>query len=153
MLNYIILGLIGAVVALMVYVRVAPTPAAQWHFPDVAMMTPGEYAAKGSHLVQRAVEGDGRAVLAQLDSIIRDTPRTRVLAGTVAEGKITYVTRSRIMGFPDFTTATLMQNPAGETSLQIFSRLRFGRSDMGVNRARMTAWLAQLDAATGPASE
>ena len=85
----------------------------------------------------RKVEGD----LAALDSIIRDTPRTQVLAGSVDEGMITYVTRSRVFGFPDYTTV----RQEGDM-LEVYGRLRFGKSDLGVNAARIDGWLRQLQA-------
>ena len=52
---------------------------------------------------------------------------------------ITYVTRSRVFGFPDYTTV----RQAGDT-LEIHGRLRFGESDMGVNAARVDGWLERL---------
>jgi uncharacterized protein (DUF1499 family) len=83
----------------------------------------------------RRAEGD----LATLDRIIRDTPRTRWLAGSVQEGMVTYVTRSRVMGFPDYTTV----RQAGDM-VEIYGRLRFGKSDLGVNAARIDRWLRRL---------
>ena len=67
------------------------------------------------------------------------TPRTQHLAGTVEEGMVTYITRSLVFGFPDYTTARLQGD-----RIEIHSRLRFGQSDMGVNAARLESWLAQL---------
>ena len=71
------------------------------------------------------------------------TPRTHRLAGSPEAGRITWITRSRLWGFPDYTTAQVTQTPTGPR-LDIHARLRFGRSDMGVNAARLHAWLAQL---------
>ena len=77
-----------------------------------------------------------------MDRIILATPRTEVLEGSVEAGKRTYVTRSQWMGFPDYTT--VMQN---EDVLELHARLRFGQSDLGVNKARVEDWLAQLASA------
>jgi len=146
MLRYIILGLIGAFVALAIYVRLAPTNAVLWHNPDVPVLQPGTYPAQGSYIEQRQLQGNGRDVLARLDAIIQATPRTKVVAGSVDDGKVTYVTRSQIIGFPDFTTVTLAQSARDDlSSLQIYGRLRYGRSDFGVNKARIEGWVAQLD--------
>ncbi|MEM9126862.1 MAG: DUF1499 domain-containing protein, partial [Pseudomonadota bacterium] len=71
--------------------------------------------------------------------IARASARTSVLAGSVSDGLVTYVTRSRLIGFPDYTTA----QQDGDT-LRIHARLRFGRSDFGVNRNRVDTWLAAL---------
>ena len=81
-----------------------------------------------------------------LDAIIMATPRTRRLAGSVEDGQITYVTRSRILGMPDYTT--IAARPAeGGASVAIYGRLRFGKADLGVNKARIDRWLTQLDEA------
>jgi uncharacterized protein (DUF1499 family) len=61
----------------------------------------------------------------------------------VEEGRITYMTRSLVFGFPDYTTVTTV--PAGDGAQVVaYGRLRFGSSDMGVNRERLESWLAQL---------
>jgi uncharacterized protein (DUF1499 family) len=81
----------------------------------------------------------GEDALARLDEIALETPRTSRLAGSAEDGRVTYVTRSRVFGFPDYTTAEVVDG-----QLRVFGRLRFGGSDMGVNRARIESWLAQL---------
>ncbi len=61
---------------------------------------------------------------------------------------ITYVQRSRVFGFPDcLTVKAVAIESTGEAGagLIIWSRARYGRSDFGVNRARVEAWLAALD--------
>ena len=52
---------------------------------------------------------------------------------------MTYVTRSKWMGFPDYATV----KQSGEV-LELWSRLRFGTMDQGVNKARVERWLAAL---------
>lgn len=130
MLIYILLALI---VGLLVYIRVAPSDAAKWHVPP---RVTEDKTGVGS--AARLVE-TGPGGLAQLDKIALATPRTTVLAGSVAEGMVTYVTRSAAIGFPDYTTV----QQDGDT-LKLYARLRFGRSDFGVNAARVDGWLAEL---------
>ncbi|WP_170774445.1 DUF1499 domain-containing protein [Ruegeria lacuscaerulensis] len=125
--------LVGAVVALWVYIRLAPSDPAQWHIPLTAT---ADTNMQGG--VIRIVE-TGPEGLARLDDIAQATPRTTVLAGSVNEGMITYITRSKVIGFPDYTTV----QQDGDT-LRIHARLRFGRSDFGVNRDRVDEWLAAL---------
>ena len=52
------------------------------------------------------------------------------------------------MGFPDAISIRLMPEGAG-TKLEIFSRSRYGYSDLGVNAARVAAWIAALETQTG----
>jgi len=52
-------------------------------------------------------------------------------------------TRSRLWGFPDYTTVVATEHE-GAPVLMIHARLRFGKADLGVNKARVQAWLAQM---------
>ncbi len=127
--------LVAIIVVGMGYIRLAPSDPARWHTaPDVLQ------DEDLTHGVKRLVPA-GQAGLGQLDAIIRSSPRTQVLAGSVEEGMITYITRTAVMGFPDYTTIQ-----ADEGQLKIYGRLRFGRSDLGVNRNRVDAWLVKLEA-------
>lgn len=117
----------------MAYLRLAPSDPGRWH---VARDITEDRNLEGG--VLRRVE-TGKDGLARLDKVARNWPHTRVLAGSVEEGMITYVTRSAVLGFPDYTTV----RQVGEW-LEINARLRFGRSDFGVNRTRTEAWLEQL---------
>lgn len=124
------IALIVVIAAGLGYIRLAPSDPARWHrLPEEI----GNQTLEGGAM--RRVAGD----LAALDAIIRSTPRTSVLAGSVAEGMITYVTRSRVFGFPDYTTV----RQRGD-ALEIYGRLRFGASDLGVNAARIDLWLKAL---------
>ena len=46
---------------------------------------------------------------------------------------ITYVTRSALWGFPDYTTAIAQPDDRGGTYLILHGRARYGASDLGVN--------------------
>lgn len=97
----------------------------------------------------RLYQESPRALLARFDAIARAQPRTQVVAGDPDSLMITYVQRSRVFGFPDYLTvkavAIVGSTGEGGAGLIIWSRARYGRSDFGVNRARVEAWLAALD--------
>lgn len=120
------------------YIRMAPMDPAELHRISAGHGV-GDWPMPGGFEAVRAVEGDPQQVLARLDTIIRDTPRTTVLAGAVGEGHVSYVTRSAFWGFPDTTNVWL----EGDL-LHIHGQLRFGGSDLGVNRARIEGWLQAL---------
>lgn len=123
------------------YVRLAPSDPARWHRPAAITGTETK-ALKGGYIWRSRVEGDGKAALAALDAVATSAPRTTTLSGSVEEGQITYISRTALWAFPDYTTATLMQTPEGQTLLEIYGRLRFGRSDLGVNAKRIKGWVA-----------
>ncbi|ROT98462.1 DUF1499 domain-containing protein [Histidinibacterium lentulum] len=143
------------VLGLAAWVRLAPSDAAAWHVDPVRAGPPG---AGGWKAGEAPADAEGpvfaappRAVLEAVEAVAADTPRTARLAGSAAEGRITYVTRSRLWGFPDYTTVAA--TPAeGGTRLTVLARLRFGSSDMGVNRARVEDWSRQVAERLDPSS-
>ena len=122
--------LLVLILAGLAFIRLAPSDPARWHqMPESVTDRDLDGGA------MRRVEGE----LESLDAVIRDTPRTRVLSGSPDQGMITYVSRSRVFGFPDYTTV----RQSGDM-LEIYGRLRFGKSDLGVNAARIDGWLDRL---------
>lgn len=134
--------LLAGVVGFALWVRLAPDDVARWH---VALaLVPGEEAGP----VLRGMTGgaiaflpaaDPAEALARLARVAAAAPRTRLLAGSAEEGRMTWVARSALWGFPDYVTAEVA--PGG---LRLWSRLRYGRGDMGVNLARLQDWLGRM---------
>ena len=56
--------------------------------------------------------------------------------------------RSALLNFPDLVTVQVEQVAADRSTLVIWSRSVYGRSDFGVNRKRTEAWLAALQQST-----
>lgn len=139
---------IGVAVTGMAYFRFAPSNAERWHkqaYPSGM----GAIPSAGGFVWRQSVTGDAQDVLAKLDAVVQATPRTTRLAGSVGEGQITYVTRSQGFGFPDYATIGIYQGLVEDGDvryLEIYSRLRFGTSDLGVNRKRVEGWLRVLKA-------
>lgn len=138
--------LILVVVGVAGYVRLAPDDVARWHVavpdalgragktalvPEVAVVPGGAVA-----FVPDAAPADA---LRRLAAVAQMQPRTQLLAGSVAEGRMTWVARSRVWGFPDYITAEV-----APTGLRLWSRQRYGRADYGVNATRLADWIAGL---------
>lgn len=130
MIAAVVLALVAIVIG---YVRLAPIDPAVWHVPPG--VTADADLANGA-LRRRETGPEG---LARLAALALATPRTRIAFGSVDSGMVTFVTRSRLIGFPDYATAR--QN--GDW-LEICARSRFGGSDWGVNKARIDAWLQAM---------
>lgn len=140
----------------MAYIRLAPSDPARWHVmpprdgaggwvPQPPGTDPVEEVAGGARAVLTLSGATPEAALVRLDAIALASPRTERLAGSPAEGMITWITRSALFGFPDYTTAaTRAEGPV--TVLVLHARQRFGRADFGVNAARLRDWIAKLDA-------
>ena len=135
----IYLAFLAIVVTGLAYVRLAPSDSQSLHKPPEVSENK-DFKAGVKRLIRTGPDG-----LAQLSQIILATPRTSVLIGSPKEGLVTYITRSAVFGFPDYTTV----HQDGNT-LKIYARLRFGRSDTGVNRARVDTWIKVLNRALQP---
>jgi hypothetical protein len=131
--------LLACFVGMAAYVRLAPDVVARWHQPLEEMATAAGIVSEPGGARAIVPMADGRAGLARFAAVAEASPRVRLLAGSVEEGRMTWVVRSVVWGFPDYVTAE-----AAPGGLRVWSRLRFGRSDLGVNRARLEDWLAQL---------
>jgi uncharacterized protein (DUF1499 family) len=150
------LGLAALAVVLAVasvgWVRLAPDQPQQWHIdptmaPDEAQPNAWRVAPAGVAGVDAvapvfAVPAE-RLALA-LDEAALAEPGTERLAGRPEDLWTTYVQRSPWVGFPDYVSVRAVARDDGTSSLAIFSRSRYGRGDMGVNRARVERWLAAL---------
>lgn len=141
-----------AALGLLAWIRFAPVDVATWHVPvpTDAQILEGACAdgvttltSVGGGQSSCTLSDPPQSVLARLDAVAMATPRTIRLAGTPDEGRITWETRSRWMGFPDYTTAQVTDT-SGMTRLDIIARQRFGSADMGVNAARLTDWLSRF---------
>jgi hypothetical protein len=127
-----LLILVGLLVLLQAGVRLWPVRPEDYHQP----ITPEAFAN-----VRFCPEPGTRFAIvpASLEPLIAAAsaePRTRILAGSAAEGRVTLVSRSLIWGFPDVTTAEV--TPQG---LCIISRQVIGSNDWGQNAKRLNRWL------------
>ena len=118
--------LIGLVLAFPAYVRVAPSDPNRWHVA-IAAETESNLAGGAVRIIT-----SGPETLTILNKNMLNRPRIKVFAGSIEQGRITYITRTKLMGYPDYTTI----EQSGE-NIKLFARLRFGKSDLGVNAARL----------------
>lgn len=143
MFLWILAALVLAVLGTAVFMRLVPDDAARWHVdpltapmpasPNAARLLPGEGAG--------SVAMAPGALAEALDARILAQPRTRRLARSDDGLWMTYVQRSRLMGYPDYISLRVV--PEGEGArFAAFSRSRFGHSDLGVNAARLRDWFA-----------
>lgn len=137
---YLLAAIAVLVVAAAIYVRVAPVDAAAWHVdPEEATPppTPNFILLAGNEAV--TIDAPSLSVAGRLQAVA-EAEGAEVIGGAIGEGFVTYMVRSRIMGYPDFISLRLV--PEDDTTrLHIFSRSRYGQSDLGVNTARVQRWL------------
>ncbi|MFK7916591.1 MAG: DUF1499 domain-containing protein [Ilumatobacter sp.] len=141
------------VAGLSVMTRRAEVKPSEWHIdPTTAPPTgnPNWYrVTPDSAPADRDAERDGSAPIftadvaalaAAFDAVALADARVEVIAGSAADGFVTYMQRSALFGFPDFISVKFVEVSNG-SSLAIFSRARDGKSDLDVNNKRVTRWL------------
>ena len=138
----LILGLLGGAVV-QGLVRFWPADFARAHrMPSGPETGDGYWVRSTGVSLGLTVQETPAQVLERLDGVIRATPRTKVIAGSVDEGLVTYVTRTAFWGFPDVTTVGA-EAGEGATELRLRANAWFAGYDWGVNLRRVQGWMGQ----------
>lgn len=83
------------------------------------------------------------------EQVVTAAPRTRILGLSETGFTLHAEQRSRIFRFVDTIAVRVLPLEGGRSTFAAYSRSELGYGDMGVNRARLEAWVAQLEAAAG----
>lgn len=136
------------VAGFLIWVRIAPSDPDRWHVdpvnaarprsPNWAIATPAEKHAAPVYDLSAA------DLARAFDAFATAKPRTRRLAGSPEDGRMTYIVRSALVGYPDYVSVAFIDLGDGTSTLALFSRSRFGYSDQGVNRRRLAEWLTEF---------
>lgn len=144
------LGLVALAVLIgfAAYIRLAPSDPAVWHVDPLTVTPPDKpnydlLRPEDSSRTERQFAMPPEELMRLLDAVALSHPRVTILAGSPEEAHVTYVARSAFWGFPDYISVKAVPVDGG-ARLAVFSRARFGNSDVGVNAARMDDWLSQL---------
>ncbi|WP_158045985.1 DUF1499 domain-containing protein [Skermanella pratensis] len=77
-------------------------------------------------------------------ALVEEAPRTALLERSPDGMRMLLVQRSAVLRFPDHIDVAILPAGDGGSTVAVYSRSRFGYSDMGVNRRRVEGWLAEL---------
>lgn len=112
--------------------------------PNTCLLTPSSAPGVG-HLHREPFPAGPEAVLAAVRATAAAMPRTFSLADYPERHQAQWVGRTRLMNYPDIVVAEAAPSGGG-TGLWLYSRSLVGWSDLGANRARVLAWLAEIEA-------
>lgn len=153
----IVLIILGVLVALIVVgavmIRRLDHDAGVWHVDPLTAPKPSTPNSYRVAPVDAAVDADEEApfyemtskeLAARFDRIARESGRVDVVGGSPESGFVTYVQTSSVFAFPDYISVRFIEIDAQTSTLAVFSRSRLGKNDLGVNKTRVTNWLAQL---------
>ena len=111
--------------------------------PNTCLLTPTAAPGAG-HLHHDPFPVSPDAAFAAIRGVAATQPRTFPLADWTDRRQAQWVARSRLMNFPDIIVAECAPSGGG-TGLWLYSRSLMGRSDFGVNRARVLDWLRAFE--------
>ena len=80
-------------------------------------------------------------------NLVEAEPRVTRLEAAADGLAVCHVQRSALMRYPDFVVANFVSLDDGRSSPVIYSRSRYGYSDLGVNARRVERWLELLNGA------
>ena len=111
--------------------------------PNTCLLTPTTAPGAG-HLHRDPFPVTPQAGFTAIRAVAAAQPRSYPLATYDDRLQAQWVVRSRLMNYPDIVVAELAPSGGG-TGLWLYSRSLLGRSDFGVNQARVLAWLADFE--------
>jgi len=88
-----------------------------------------------------------------VEQIGQQQQRTTLAATFPVRMQLWYVVRSRWLNLPDLLTVQAMAHDEASSTLLLYSRSVYGYSDFGVNRRRLAAWIAAINAASRRSAE
>lgn len=145
-LKLIALVVLVALAALTVFIRFAPSNPARWHVDPLTAMrpdTPNSFLMlpRSGKYPSPEFAQDAQTLARAFDAHVLSQRNTKRLAGMPGDLFVTYITRTRLMGYPDYVSVRFVPLENGTSSIAVFSRSRFGHGDKGVNRTRFLGWL------------
>jgi uncharacterized protein (DUF1499 family) len=77
-------------------------------------------------------------------AVTAEAPRTKLLEKSADGLRLSLVQRSAILRFPDYIDVSILPAGGDGSTIAIYSRSRFGYSDLGVNQRRVEEWMTAL---------
>lgn len=114
--------------------------------PNQYLICPPGLCAATPHAISPLFDLPVAQLRARWREIAAAQPRLALLAERDDGWQIDYIQRSARLRFPDIVTVRFIPTTPARSTLAIYSRSLYGRSDLGVNRKRTETWLAMLGA-------
>ncbi len=111
--------------------------------PNQFLMCPAGYCRAPAQLESPIFDIPVDQLRKRWDDTVREEPRVALLSADTPD-QSTFVQRSARLRFPDIVTVRFISLAPERSTLAIFSRSVYGRSDFGVNRQRVLDWMDKI---------
>lgn len=112
--------------------------------PNQFFMCPPGFCGDNPHADSPVLEISVARLRQHWRDVLAAQPRVELLAEHEDGRQFDYVQRSARFRFPDLITVRFISVSNAKSTLAIYSRSVYGKSDFGVNRERIGAWLKSL---------
>ncbi len=112
--------------------------------PNQFLMCPPGFCAGDPHADSPVFDISVEQLRERWREVLAVQPRVELLAEDEEGQQFDYVQRSARFRFPDIITVRFISLLPSQSTLAIYSRSVYGKSDFGVNRKRIEAWLAAM---------
>ncbi len=112
--------------------------------PNQYLVCPEGYCTARAHRVAPKFSVSVQSLQDAWFEVIASQPSTQVIARDEAARQFDIETLTPLVGFPDTITVRFLETQDGGSTLAVYSRSFYGKSDLGTNKKRLDAWLAQL---------
>lgn len=118
--------------------------------PNQFLMTPEGFGPARPHAVSPVFEVPADRLRDLWLSLLDSQPRTTLVSSDPGTNQYEFEASTPLFGFPDAVTVRFLPLPDDRSTVAVYSRSHYGRSDLGANRERIEAWLGELRRRTDP---
>ena len=108
-------------------------------------MCPSGWNDEQAHEIAPVFDVPKDRLRAAWEKLIGGQPRLEIHVADPSEAYYELIQRSAILRFPDRISVQLVSLSPARSTLAIYSRSTYGYSDLGVNKARIKAWIGTLE--------
>ncbi len=112
--------------------------------PNQFLMCPTGFCNADPHAESPVFDVSVERLRERWREVVTFRPNVKLLAEDKEGQQSDYVQRSARFRFPDIITVRFISVSSSQSMLAIYSRSVYGKSDFGVNRERIDAWLKTL---------
>ena len=112
--------------------------------PNQFLMCPPGHCGAIPHADSPVLDVSVEQLRGRWREVLAVQPHVELLAEDEEGQQLDYVQRSARFRFPDIITVRFISVPPSKSTLAIYSRAVYGKSDFGMNRKRIEAWLKNL---------
>jgi len=112
--------------------------------PNQFLICPPSFCDASPHADSPMFDVSVEQLRARWREVVTVQPHVKLLAEDEEGQQFDYVQRSARFRFPDIITVRFISVSSSQSMLAIYSRSVYGKSDFGVNRERIVAWLKTI---------